>query len=357
MTPAAPRQTEAIKKKIVEQFAKHGLGTTAEANLKVVDFLDVTFNLDEESFKPYCKPNNIPQYVNRFSNHPPCVIRNIPENVNKRLSSISSSEKMFESAAPQYQEAIDKSGYDFKLKFDPTASEPKTKNRSRKRHILWFNPPFNSTVSTNIGKEFLNLIDECFPPSHPLAKVFNRKNVKVSYSTTHNMEQIIAGKNAKVLKTNKTESRKCNCPKNKECPLDKMCLESEIVYQATVSQPNAEPKNYIGLTSTDFKARLGNHKQSFINPNSNQTSLSKHILEIKAKGIEPTVSWKLVDRGKIFSPVTGVCQLCTKEAFYIIFKPEMAELNSRSELFSSCRHKKSTLLFKPTSRKSKSPGT
>ena len=128
---------------------------------------------------------------------------------------------MFQSAASIYQEAIDKSGYNYQLKFDSTASEPKTKTRSRKRHILWFNPPFNSTVSTNIGREFLNLIDECFPPTHPLAKVLNRKNVKVSYSTTSNMEQIISGKNAKVLKTTENEVRKCNCPNNKECPLDK----------------------------------------------------------------------------------------------------------------------------------------
>ena len=142
------------------------------------------------------------------------------------------------------------------------------------------------------------------------------------------MEQIIAGKNAKVLKSTEKEARKCNCPKNKECPLNKNCLESEIIYQATVSQPNHDPKTYIGLTSTDFKARLGNHKQSFINPDTNQTSLSKYILELKDNQMEPKVSWKLVDRGKLFPPVTGVCQLCTKEAFYIIFKPEMAELNT-----------------------------
>ena len=56
----------------------------------------------------------------------------------KRLSSISSDEKMFETAAPMYQEAINKSGYDYTLKFDPSASDPPSKRRSRKRHILWF---------------------------------------------------------------------------------------------------------------------------------------------------------------------------------------------------------------------------
>ena len=44
---------------------------------------------------------------------------------------------MFDSAAPRYQEAIDSSGYDFKLEFDPTASEPNPKNKNRKRNILW----------------------------------------------------------------------------------------------------------------------------------------------------------------------------------------------------------------------------
>ena len=227
--------------------------------------------------------------------------------------------------------------------------------------ILWFNPPWNSTVSTNLGKEFLEILDECFPPSHPLRKILNRNNVKVSYSTTPNMEKIISGKNAKILNTTEKETRKCNCPGTKKCPLDKKCLESCIVYQATVTAPSQDPKTYIGLTSTDFKARLGNHKQSFVNPDVNQTSLSKHVLELKSRGLEPSLSWKLVDRGKIFSPVTGNCQLCTKEAYHIIFKPEMAELNSRTEIFSTCRHKKSALLFKPitksTSKKRKSPGT
>ena len=120
--------------------------------------------------------------------------------------------------------------------------------------------------STNVGKEYLNILDECFPDTHPLRKILNRKNVKVSYSTTPNMERIISGKNAKLLNTEENETRKCNCPKNKECPLDQKCLESCIVYQATVTVPSQPPKNYIGLTSTDFKARLGNHKQSFFKP-------------------------------------------------------------------------------------------
>ena len=266
---------------------------------------------------------------------------------------------MFEGVAPLYQEAIEKSGYDYKLKYDPSANETPAKKRNRKRKILWFNPPYNQTVRTNVGKEFLGLLEKCFPPNHPLRKIFNRQNVKVSYSTTPNMAQIISGKNSKVLTETEEEVKTCSCPKNRknECPLDQKCLTDNLVYQATVTLPNNETKTYIGQTSTDFKARLSTHKHSFKNPNVNQTRLSKYILQLKSEGVEPDISWKMIDRGKPYSPVTGVCQLCVKEAFYILFRPELAQLNSRSEIFSNCFHKKSALLVKVNSRKRKSPGT
>ena len=154
------------------------------------------------------------------------------------------------------------------------------------------------------------------------------------------------------------EKKTCNCPKNKQCPLDKKCKLDGIIYQATVTQPTSEAKTYVGLCSTDFKARLGVHTQTFKDPEASQTSLSKFVRKLKSQNIEPEITWKIIDRGKKFSPVHGVCQLCTREAYYIIFHPELAELNSKSEIFSACRHKKSSLLFKKVrKKKKKSPGT
>ena len=196
------------------------------------------FDLSEETYEPYNKPQNIPQYVNKLSNPPPAVIRNIPASVNKRLSSISSSEAMFKKAAPLYQEALEKSGYSCTLKYEPQANNPKQKKRGRKRHILWFNPPYNHTVRTNVAREFLSLIDKCFPPGHPLRKIFNRNTVKVAYSTTPNMSQIIAGKNAKILNHSGNQKRTCSCPSTKICPLDRKCLTDNLVYQATVTHPD-----------------------------------------------------------------------------------------------------------------------
>ena len=94
------------------------------------------------------KPGNTPQYIHRNTNHPPSILRSAPEAINKRLSNISSDKKAFDSAVPPYQEALPNSGYNFKLQYNPQPSKPK---RSRSRNVTWFNPPCNSTVSTNIG--------------------------------------------------------------------------------------------------------------------------------------------------------------------------------------------------------------
>ena len=290
------------------------------------------------------------------------MLKTLPQNINRRLSTISSNEELFNIAAPPYQEAISRSGYDYQLKFDPSASNTKPKTKNRKRNILWFNPPWNSEVKTNIAKEFLKIVDECFPPENPLSKIFNRRSVKVSYSTTPNMEQVIAGKNKKILneEPNPTPKKICSCTKEKvgDCPLDQRCLEKEIIYQATVEQPSKEAKTYVGLTATNFKARFGVHTKSFEDPDYCQTKLSKHIHDLKMKNIEPKVTWKILDRAPSYSPITDVCRLCCKEAYYIIFEPHLAQLNSRSELFSSCMHKKPNLLIKPKrGRPRKSPGT
>ena len=100
------------------------------------------------------------------------------------------------------------------------------------------------------------------------------------------------------------------------------------------------------------------HNQTFRDLNTSQTALSKHIWDLRSQGIEAVVTWKIIDRGRPFSPVHGVCQLCNKEKFYILFRPDVAELNSRSETFSACRHIKPALLIKkPRKSKKKSPGS
>ena len=57
----------------------------------------------------------------------------------------------------------------------------------RNRKVIWFIPPYSKQVSTNIAKRFLNLLNQYFPKQHKLYKIFNKNNVKVSYSCTENI--------------------------------------------------------------------------------------------------------------------------------------------------------------------------
>ena len=148
-----------------------------KCNLKIVDFLDVTLNLTDSTYKPYHKANDEICYIHKESNHPPSITKQLPISIETRLSKLSSNEKVFNESVPIYQEALDKSGYKDQLTFQKTSTND-TQRRQRKRNILWFNPPFSKSVVTKIGKIFLRLIDKHFPPHHNLHKLFNQNNLK-----------------------------------------------------------------------------------------------------------------------------------------------------------------------------------
>ena len=59
-------------------FKSNGLKITIEANKKVVNCLDVTFDLSSGSYKPYMKPNIKLLYVHWLSNHPLALLKKHP---------------------------------------------------------------------------------------------------------------------------------------------------------------------------------------------------------------------------------------------------------------------------------------
>ena len=107
---ATPKEIERTKKEVCNVFKSKGLKITIDANKKIVHFLDVTFDLTDGSYKPYMKPNNKLSYVHQQSNHPPALLKNIPLNINKRLTNISSSKEDFDESIAPYQQALKESG-------------------------------------------------------------------------------------------------------------------------------------------------------------------------------------------------------------------------------------------------------
>ena len=207
------------------------LNITIEANVKNVNFLDINLDLSTATYKPYMKPNDRPTYVHRSSNHPRGILENIPKSVNKRLSKISANEDVFNSAVPPYQEALVRSGYDFKLKYEPQAPSQK-KSKNRKRKITYFNPPFSLNIQTNVGEKFLKALDKCFPKDHILRKIMNRNTIKISFKCMPNIKNEINKHNSKLLRPPATYEEiapGCNCrDKNEPCPLNASRTGSSI---------------------------------------------------------------------------------------------------------------------------------
>ena len=90
------RQAELTRKQLHEIFKKQDLRITTEINYHTVNFLDVALNVNDGKYQPYRKPNNTPLlYIDSRSNHPPCMIKQLPASINRRLSSLSSDAKTF----------------------------------------------------------------------------------------------------------------------------------------------------------------------------------------------------------------------------------------------------------------------
>ena len=161
-------------------------------------------------------------------------------------------------------------------------------SRRKKRNTIWFIPPYSLDVKRNIARQSLCLIDKHFPKNHQLYKVFNRNNVKVSYSCMPNIENVIKSHNQQILHEDKqlNDQPPCNCREKDKCPLQGDCLTRSVVYQGSVTDGSPNSGNYIGITEHTFKGRLYQHLNSFkYRSKVNSTEMSKHIWNLKDQGI------------------------------------------------------------------------
>ena len=416
---------ERLKQRLRDFFGEYNLEITAEMGLQRVNFLDVTFDMMTNTYEPYRKPNDNPMYINKDSNHPKHVIRNIPLSINKRLTEISSSKLLFDSSKGIYQNALNQSGYTFTLKYQsktnesqnqstngtdrrsptpantpstqrslntppqsnhrstrrhppatdstpravpspsplpnstpshtnpptpdqtrnqltsqnnrdlpgsqsisqhrqtasprpppsaapsetkltqasqnndrpptppdritqprrsqrlrdkaqatsrnaaptprepspsnpdptpltqqqptetnaPTTNQSEKKNRNKDKNFLYYNPPWDASLSTNLGQKFLQLLDKHFPKSHILYPIMNRKKYKLAYRVSPSKKAIISSHNKRIL--NKTKPKPpplpCNC--QKECHMPGECRIKSVIYQASIADVT-----YVGVT-------------------------------------------------------------------------------------------------------------
>ena len=176
-----------MEKNIIGVFKCIGFSLEIETNLKEEDFLEVSLNLQNGTYRLYKKPNNRLLYIHSLSNQKPNVIKQIPSSIQERLSKNLPNEKTFNTVKCDYEDALEKSEFKVDFKYTKTNQQnPKT----RTRNIIWINLPFNKALPTSVAKIFLHLVNRHFPKSYILHKIFNRNTVKVSYGCMKNISKI-----------------------------------------------------------------------------------------------------------------------------------------------------------------------
>ena len=145
-------QAEKIRIDVIKVFKQElDLSITSEANLKIVNFLDVTLNLSTGKYQPYNKPNNDPKYIDFNSNHPPSVTQNFADSISTRINNLLSDEHVLNSRKNIYDNACN------------VFVEVQKRKSNRGRKTTCFSLSYSCSVATNIDKKFFSLPDKHLP--------------------------------------------------------------------------------------------------------------------------------------------------------------------------------------------------
>ena len=175
-------------------------------------------------------------------------------------------------------------------------------------------------------------------------KIFNKNNVKISYSCMNNIISILSTHNKNILNP-KQASFGCNWRNKDNCPLDGECLTPNIIYYADITTDNGH-KFYYSTSETTFKKRHSNHTR-YLKRGKYQhaTKLAKHIWQLRNNNFKWSI--KRLIASKVYGQANSLsCKLCLMEKYWIIkyiYNPNL--LNKKSELMSKCRHQNKTLLM------------
>ena len=126
-------------------------------NLKTVDFLDVGFDLVNNTYQLSRKPSNEPVHIHKESNHPPNFLKELPKSINKQILYTFCDENVFNNAQLTYEKLLNNSNFIetfSNIKSTDQNNNNRKAKKKKKRSIIWCNPVFSLNVKTNVGKLF-----------------------------------------------------------------------------------------------------------------------------------------------------------------------------------------------------------
>ena len=109
-------------RKDMKSCKKYQLNLDMKCNLKIVDYLDISFDLNIDIYKPFNKPNSKLLYINASSNHSPSVLKQIPKSkipksVSKRITANSCNKDIFSKSALFYNSFLQDCGFNENIKY------------------------------------------------------------------------------------------------------------------------------------------------------------------------------------------------------------------------------------------------
>ena len=140
------QQTDGTRTKIISIFKNIDFKIEIVANLTEVDFLHVTFNLENNAYRPCKKPNDkfiytyiciyIYIYINVASNHPPRIKKQLAKTISDGLSQNSPNADILNNIKLEYEEALKKCGYSTNLTYTLPNPEQNNARQKRQRNII-----------------------------------------------------------------------------------------------------------------------------------------------------------------------------------------------------------------------------
>ena len=100
------QQVDKIRKIYPQNLKDIGFGMDIQTNLKEADFLDITLNVQNRTYRPYKKPDDKLLYICSSSNHPPQIIKQLPNSISERLRKTSFNQEIFNTAKVEYEDPL-----------------------------------------------------------------------------------------------------------------------------------------------------------------------------------------------------------------------------------------------------------
>ena len=92
------------------------------------------------------------------------------------------------------------------------------------------------------------------------------------------------------------------------------------------------------MSAPPLRLRVATHYQSF-KSDKNQTELSCKVKELLKNNIRHTLTFRVIENRKSYTPETKKCNLCTSESYHIMYSKLENLINSKCEITAKCRHR------------------